>query len=190
MRQFLETIQDNSLRQKVLEMHDKLEPEMRDCPASVNKHHSFKGGYYRHVEEVIRGGIALFNVYTKTGCSMPLLDDIILVAFVHDLDKLIRYKRNDGTYVVINPDVSLRCGKTKWVEPEFMYDPDFLSFESSGYIAMRCCEFNIQLTKEHLHAITFHHGGWSDMAHRVKSITPLACIIHSSDLMSAFVLGG
>ena len=190
LRDMLSSTQN--LYQKLLDMYDRLEPLMKEMPASIGKHHSEVGGYYRHVQEVVYYALKIREMMAKDKSpNVPSEYDIILVAFIHDLDKLERYKRNDGNFVIINPNPKLRNDqKTKWFKPPFMYNTELPVFESSAYVANQCAPFGIRLTNDHLHALAMHHGGWSEYASRARNgISPMATILHSADLLSAFIRG-
>ena len=96
------------------------------------------------------------------------LDDVILVAYIHDLDKLFRYQRMKQP----------KNGR------EWEYT-DYTSYDSSAKVCQMCAEHGILLTDLHLEALAMHHGGWSDNNNR--NMTPLAVILHSADLMSTYI---
>ena len=41
------------------------------------------------------------------------------------------------------------------------------------------------LTDEQLHAVTFHHGGWSEFVKYGSDMSPLATVLHCADMLSA-----
>jgi len=168
MTKFLDLITNSDLRDKLKLLHAHYKVLIEMVPASVKYHHNWTGGYQDHVRQVIEKAVML---YSSTG-DIKLnftLDDVILVAYIHDLDKLFRYQRmkqpKDGR--------------------EWEFAGDYPSYDDSAKVAMMCAEFGILLTDVHLEALAMHHGGWS--ANSSRTMTPLAVILHSADLMSTYI---
>ena len=103
-------------------------------------------------------------------------NDVILVAFIHDLEKLDKYKKNQ-TY---EPDRKYEKG---YRETEFNYNYDKATMNDTAQVVRLCAKHGIELNDNHLNAITMHHGGWS--LDNKGGMGPLAVILHSADLISA-----
>lgn len=187
-----ELIGDADLRTAVLLMHDELEPKMREEPAAKRKHHSWPCGYYTHIEQVVHLGIKIRTTLAETGCPVPPLDDVILVCFIHDLDKLIRYRHIDPTRQDLTTPIDHWGQQVSPPEPTYEFI-DRPPFESSGYVAVECARYGIFLTLDQLHAVSCHHGGWAPLLASVysrdASLSPLATIVHCADLCSARMWG-
>ncbi len=71
---------------------------------SVHNHQAWNGGYYDHIEEVMNFGAQLFSIAEKTKRDLDFtLSDVLLVMFLHDLEKPWKYEINgDGVRVVIH----------------------------------------------------------------------------------------
>ena len=180
-------IQDEDLRTKVIKLLEDLHPLMVKQPASADKHHKHMGGFVAHTQEVMNIALRIWKDMSKHGELTCTMDDVILCSFVHDLDKLWRYAKNNGSFSRAKKGVA---GREKWYEPEFMYALDWPKIESSGVIASKCGEYGIKLTPQHIHAITFHHGGWSamDKVPGPNNLSMLATILHAADILSAWIL--
>jgi hypothetical protein len=163
-------------------LHFKLQPLIASVPASVKYHHNWTGGYQDHVRQVIEHALAMYDRFFSEEMSCPTCgkgkliqrdcgfnrDDVILVAYIHDLDKLFRYKKLDKP----------KDGR-EW---DYARAP---SYDESAKVAVMCAQSGILLEDKHLEALAMHHGGWS--ANPNRDMSPLAVIIHSADLMSTYI---
>lgn len=187
MIKYIEMIKNEALKNSLKGLHESLIDYIISVPASIKYHHNWTGGYQDHVTQVIKQSIALYkslydmsakpdvcitlgdttflaNVSTAPKVNF-ILDDVILVAYIHDLDKLFRYQRSkDGN---------------SW---EYANVP---SYDESAKVVQLCANYGIQLEDIHLEALAMHHGGWSANSNRPMS--PLAVVIHSADLISTFI---
>lgn len=182
--EILNQIVDEDLKTKLLIMHDALRPQMELMPAAVSHHHFWTGGILQHISEVMTIVQVLYRIMERIRGTPTTftMDDAILVAYIHDLDKLERYERNTTNW------------KTKGVAYPFKAKEDLLTCESTGLIATKCAQYRIELSREHLHSLAFHHGGFSEYMSSVyvkyqPEMSPLATLLHCADLMSGFILG-
>jgi 23S rRNA maturation-related 3'-5' exoribonuclease YhaM len=181
IRDLLGTIKNEQQKEAALKLFDSVENTMLSMPAAIRHHHPDKGGLYRHTREVMLLAISIYRA-SKNDFLKKLIfeDDVILVAFVHDLEKTIKYKFNK------NYDESKKWEKG-YKETEFNYNYDKIDTNDTAYVVKMCYEHGIKLTDNHLNAITMHHGGWS--VDSKNKMTPLACILHSADLISTYLYG-
>ena len=187
--------------------------ELRTFPASTKLHHAEVGGYIRHVWEVINfcsdltDNLANYQMEVGDRTEKFNIDTLIKLAFIHDLDKLTRYEldpeeptakqcnyaRTLGIEVVINDcKSSLSCkidnkknGKNNFVS--YYRYRDQPAIGETARVVIMCLELGISLNEDEVHCIEYHHGGWSNIAKAPMS--PMACILHCADLMSAKILG-
>jgi hypothetical protein len=181
--QYLTFVQDDVLKNRLLSLHQGLKLLIDEVPASVKYHHNWTGGYKQHVLQVLRHAISIYStLYLGEEGREPIgqekgklrkphfsLDDVILVAYIHDLDKLYRYQKLDKP----------KDGR------EWEHVKDFPSYDDSAKVVSMCYEYGIVLTDRHLEALAMHHGGWS--ANPRGRMTPLAVIIHSADMISTHI---
>lgn len=195
-------LNDGHLMSKV-DIHFK--DQLKAFPASIRHHHSETCGYLRHVYEVMN--IAA-NILENIGFGVSY-DSLMRVAFLHDLDKLeryeldpekptvkqIKYAESLGIYIEDNDSKSslstkIDNKKTGDKKPiQYYRYREKLGVDDSAAVVHICMEIGIKLSKEEVHAICFHHGGWADIARRDSKMSPMAVILHCADLLSAKIYG-
>ena len=135
------------------------------APASTRFHNSFEGGLLAHS----------LNVYTAlkklVGSEWPE-DTIILVSFLHDINK----KDETGT----------------WVKEPYYTTDDLMPLGHGEKSVMLISEF-IKLTKEELYAIRWHMGGFEPKENhgylsKAYEKYPLAVYTHMADIMATYIL--
>jgi len=174
MNDFIDKIENETLRRNLKNLHSTLQERVKVMPASVKYHQNWTGGYRDHVRQVIQKAMELYRLLYIDGLTKvkPLvgftMDDVILVAYIHDMDKLFRYQK------VNQP----RDGR-EW---EYAEVP---AYDDSAKITQLCAQHGIILGDNHLEALAMHHGGWS--ANNKRDMSPLAVIIHSADLISTYI---
>ena len=194
-------------------VYKKYRDEMGSFPASIRHHHCASGGYIRHIWEVLKLCDDLVSsLGWKDGMDMPgfMRQALIKLAFIHDLDKLERYEIDPESptpkqvkYAISlhipiimekESKSSLSCkinNKVNGLDDPIQYYryKDKLVADESAMVVMICMENGIELTKEDIHCLSYHHGGWSNVGQRGGKMSPMACILHCADLMSAQILG-
>lgn len=128
----------------------------RDAPGSSNNHQAYKSGYYKHINDVL--DYALF-LYSELSSREPLdfsLADAILVLFLHDIEKPIKYSKD---YNGIKDSETIRNNLIK--------------------------QFDIQLTEEQNLAIKYIHGENLDYKKNERVMSPLCAFCHCCDIISA-----
>lgn len=206
----LNTIKDKDLRESAVRLHEDNRHDMLLLPSSIKYHHAYPGGYIVHVKETVEGMVNLMGIYPG---AITDTDEAIVVAAVHDLDKLSRYvpetpEKDPPTDKQVSYaktlGISLTGKETKAIisskidakknggDPDeftigFKYS-DMLPMESSGYVVRGCAKYGIMLSDVAINAITFHHGGWAEYQlayQRNNEIAPLGILLHMADLASA-----
>lgn len=173
---YLNKIQNEQLKESVLKMLEDTETQMRFFPAAIRFHHNEKGGLYRHIKEVLWLSLSIYgSVKQELVKRFIFEDDVILVAFIHDMEKLDKYKEN-----------SKYDANRKWEkgynETPFGYNYSKIDMNDTAKTVRMCNKYGIGLTDLQMNALTFAHGGFSlDKG----NMNPLAIIIHSADMLSS-----
>ena len=171
---FLSTIQDKETRKKYIGLYYDIEEDFTSAPAAVKYHHNWGGGLYTHTEQVMNIAVNLFDEWKEK--LTVKLDDIIIVSFIHDLDKMYKYK--------LRP-----LSERKENEPFYTYKyKEKATYPPEMDVIRILAEHGISLSRQQTEALAWHHGGWSSAAKTYKSNSQLAAIIHIADLFSAKVL--
>ena len=110
-----------------------------------------------------------FDIFQNCGVE---LDDVILTAFAHDLDKIYKYVPNN---------------KERNHFFEFGWNYNRIDRNDTADIVNTLGRYGIHLNTKQLNALTFSHGGWSTDRGKMKS---LATLIHCADIMSLASEGG
>ena len=175
LKNVLETIVDTKLKTKLLNVYDKVFTEMKTKPAAVRFHHTESGGLLRHTTEVVNFALDIYN--TKTDVYKCSRDDVILVSFIHDFNKL-------GKYCNETEQWKIKKGQL------FTYATDRISMEETAETVLRCYKMGLELTELQINAISYHHGGWT-AGGTVNSgmMTPLGVILHAADMLSVVCFG-
>ena len=171
---FLSKIQNEKLREKYLNLYNAIEKDFTTAPAAVKYHHNWQGGLYTHTMQVINIAVNLFNKWEDE--LDVKLDDVIIVSFIHDLDKMYKYELRPLSEKKDNKPFYAYKHKNRATYPPEM---DVLRI---------LAEHGISLTREQTEALAWHHGGWSDASKTYRSNSQLAAFVHVADLFSARVL--
>ena len=178
--------------------------EMENFPAAIKHHHAEKGGYIRHIYEVINFCLELSRL-----ANLSFDVDVLLrIAFIHDLDKLERYEIDNEAPTAAQVKYAINLGVSRTAEDskssistkidnkknglnnpiQYYRYRELLVIDESAKVTQMCGKLGIELTDEDIHCLSTHHGGWSDAGKR-GSLSPMATILHCADLMSARILG-
>ena len=168
IKDYLEEIRMPALRKNVLHLYDDIEEKLKANPASIKYHHNYPSGLYIHTLEVMRFALEFFEMYKEKMVRYFTRDDVILVAFIHDLEKIKKYKKNQSQ----NAGIS---------EPHFTYNYGKLDMNDSTEVVNLIGRYGVHLTDLQVNALVLHMGGWS--VDRGK-LTELAALMHVADLMS------
>lgn len=168
IRDYLCEIYMPALRKNILKLYDETEEKLKANPASIKFHHAYKGGLYDHTLEVIEIALNIFELYKDKFIRDVRRDDVILVAFAHDLEKTNKYRKNTN-------QATLSHGQ------EFEYNYSKVNTNDTAETVSILANYGIKMTEELLNAFTFAHGGWS--VDRGK-LLPLATILHTADMLS------
>lgn len=177
----LQTIEDQGLRDKLLKLHVQLSESMNYFPAGKKNHHTGVGDYGRHVYETMMIALKLYDMISEHKQLTFSKDDVILVAYVHDIDKIWRYEKQTDNW------------RRNKLGENWKVRDDVLGYDESAKVVSVCAQAGILLTDRHLEAICHHHGGWSMNLSTIYGYRPemthFSTLIHCADLMSGFILG-
>lgn len=174
---YLNSIHNKNYKEPLLKMYNDLEVKMKEMPAAIRHHHAEIGGFYRHTKEVIEIALKFYNALKSEFEKRFILeDDVILVAFLHDLEKLDKYKFNKD----YNPALKYTKG---YNETQFKFNYDKIDMDDVSQVVRIAYEYGLKLEDKHLNSLCYSHGGWS--LNPKGRLGPLACLLHSADLMSA-----
>lgn len=145
-------------------LNDNLEL-FKTVQGSAHNHHTWLGGYYDHVQEVMNIAIVL---YERLNSLRPLpfsLSDLLLVLYLHDIEKPWRYDLIDG----------------KLYNKESMQDREM----QNNFRIQKLKEYGIKLNPEHENGIKYTEGEGKDYSMNGRVMNELACLAHMSDVCSA-----
>jgi len=145
-------------------LNDNLEL-FKTVQGSAHNHHTWIGGYYDHIMDVMNIAIVL---YERLNSLRPLpfsLSDLLLVLYLHDIEKPWRYNLIDG----------------KLYNKESMQDREM----QNNFRIQKLKEYGVQLTPEHENGIKYTEGEGKDYSMSGRVMNELACLAHMSDVCSA-----
>ena len=171
-------VSSHALYGKLMGMYEKLKDKMNYYPSAQKYHHWWKGGASDHTAQVMALGVSLFKTTSAyEEIKDYTLDDVVLVSFVHDLDKLWRY-------------VELPEPKDKQI---FEYRKDLPPYTQGSKVIAECFRYGVELTDQHIEAIDHHHGGYSYDLSSVYSpsthMTKLSTTLNCADMLSYYMWG-
>ncbi len=135
------------------------EKRFKDSPGSLTKHQAWVGGYIHHLEEVMNFGCELFSLMDSRRKLDFSISDVILVLFIHDLEKPFRY-----------------------VEPKTEFHSDE---EKKLFIKGIVDKYGIILSENHKNALRYIHGEEDEYSRTERIQKPLAAFVHICDVASA-----
>ena len=152
-----------------INLYNSIKPLFYIYPASISHHHSYEGGLAKHTYEVIKLAInikiLLKYIYFDSYIFINQLkdEDIIKVAFIHDIEKINEYEMNY---------------KGKFIKKQNLYQyltPELKTIEQTKL-------FGIHLNENQVQALFSMHGGWNEYK---LQLYPLSAILHCADLLSS-----
>jgi hypothetical protein len=126
---------------------------------SLAKHQAWTGGYVDHLEEAMNFGLSLFDLMNESRPLPFTVSDILLVLFLHDLEKPFRY-----------------------IDPKIEFKSDV---EKHEFIEGKIHDYGMVLTDDHKNALEFIHGEGDSYSRTERVQKPLAAFVHMCDVASA-----
>ena len=131
---------------------------------SSGNHQSWPGGYLDHVREVMNLGVVQYEVLDSIRPLPFSLSDLLLVLYLHDIEKPWRYEVVDGR-------LQRRAGTE--------------SADRQAFRMRKISEYGIVLTSEQENGIRYCEGEGADYSSGRRVMGPLACVAHMCDVASA-----
>ena len=182
------------------------ESDFFEAPASAYYHHAFKGGLCLHSLNVYDSLKKLCSAfYTSvdpesseaSDVECPYSEDSIrIVSLFHDFDKINKYElsfRNKKVYSETGSKYD-ELGKYEWVSvPEYKRkdDKDIFILGTHGENSVYMTETFIPLSTEEHAAILAHHSVYDNPKANITGIYSryhLACLLHTADMISTYIL--
>lgn len=133
-----------------------------DAPGSSGNHQDWEGGYFDHIKAVMNHAIMLYEQLDKVSRLDFSLEDALVVLFLHDIEKPIKYVQTSD----------------KHLYRRVLKSDDEIKKEIIDY-------YQVKLTQEHYDAIKYIHGEGDDYSKNKRVMSPLAAFCHCCDVMSA-----
>jgi hypothetical protein len=153
------TLIDEPNRSSASALFEDYKERMEVAPGSLTKHQAWPKGYVHHLEETMNFGRDLYALMSKERALDFNLSDIILVLFLHDLEKPFRYVE----------------GKTEFHTHE----------EKEVFIQGLIEKYGFILNDNHHNALKYTHGEGNDFNRTERVQKPLAAFVHVCDTVSA-----
>ena len=145
-----------------------------DAPGSSANHQAYDGGYYKHISDILDYAAKMYQYLSKRGNLDFSLSDAILVLFLHDIEKPLKY-----CPVLV---------KTGVVDESGMIEEEIYEYETDSNEQIRANlinRFGINLTDEHKIALKYIHGEGDDYRKDKSVMSPLSAFCHCCDVISA-----
>ncbi len=135
-------------------------------PGSSTKHQVWEGGYLSHIEEAMNIALLLHESLSSCRSIDATLSDALFCTFLHDFDKVQRYRFKDGQNSAIAKYSADMVDKT---------------------IALLQDNYGYTLSANQINALKYAHGEGLDYHPSDRVMLPLATIVHCADVISARV---
>jgi len=145
-----------------------------DAPGSSGNHQAYEGGYFKHVSDILEYASTMYKSLMKKDKLGFSLSDALLVLFLHDIEKPIKY--------------SPILVKTGVIDENSFIEEEVLEYETDSDDEIRKMlieKFNIKLTEEHKLALKYIHGEGHDYRKDKRVMSPLCAFCHCCDVISA-----
>ena len=153
MIKLLEIIEEKNRTQSI-SLYNYFLENYSTAPGSSNNHQNWEGGYFDHIEETLRYAGKLFSIIRDKPIDFTL-SDAFLVLFLHDIEKPIKYSKNN---VYFNDD-SIR--------------------------EKLIIEFKFNLSNAQKLALKYIHGEGNDYKKDKRTMNQLGAFCHCCDVISS-----
>lgn len=149
--------------EKILRDYEK---QIEVFPGSIKKHHYWVGGYISHIEESMNIAIIFYQALSKKRKLHFTLSALLFVLFIHDFDKLLRYKKTANGFTEQKP-----------------YGNEYIK----QFVTLLSKKYMYKLSLEEENALFYMHGEGKDYHPTKRVMQPLAALAHCCDIISARV---
>lgn len=129
-------------------------------------HQTWPGGFLDHTTEVMNFGYGLYFWQTSMRPVPFTLSDVLLVCFLHDIEKPWKYKINDRGEIQYRDNM-----KDRTISHDFR--------------SQKLAEYGITLTPMQENGMRYVEGEFSDYSNRHRAMSELAALCHMADICSA-----
>jgi len=154
---------NGSACQRILADHRKL---FQLVQGSGHNHQAWPGGYIDHVTEVMNIANVLYTSLSQVRCLSFSISDLLLVLFLHDLEKPWKYEIDAHGKLTYRKDL-----ENKKAQQEFRMQ--------------KIKEYGIVLTQEQENGLKYVEGEMGDYSKERRVMGPLAAMAHMCDIASA-----
>ena len=186
----IETHITGDRKQILLDFYSKFEDRIILMPAANNKkyHSAFPGGYVDHVNRVVKGALAMSDVWASFGCDMTTFtqEELVFSAINHDLGKM----GSDTEEAYVPQTDNWRRDK---LGEDYMFNKalPFAAVPDRGLFLLQ--QHDIKYTFNEMLAIQTHDGLYDAANEKYlkaympeqKPRTSLPFILHQADMMAA-----
>jgi hypothetical protein len=168
--EMIQLVEDNQLQDKLFAIYEMYEDAMLTLPASLRHNHIYVQGLYDHTQQTMHLALRMFGSLRQMGPLGCTQDDVILVSFLSNIDRVERYTT-----------------EMKGELPTFTEKNDYL-ISPRMRIATIASKFNLILDDKHLNALTFMTSDWreEELEYLGDAIDlyPLAAILRAAKNLS------
>lgn len=133
---------------------------------STHNHQNWLGGYFDHVQEAMNIAIILYWQFNDIRPLPFSLSDLLLVVFLHDIEKPWKYELGEDGQLRHRPDMQTK--------------EDHQRFRMT-----KLDEYGIVFTPEQENGMKYAEGELSDYSGRRRAMGMLATVAHEADVTSA-----
>ena len=147
---------------RILADHRKL---FETVQGSTHNHQAWPGGYLDHVLEIMNIAVLLYGKMSEVRPLPFSLSDLLLVVFLHDVEKPWKYELRDG----------------RLEHKASMASKD----EHQKFRMQKLTEYGVTLTPEQENGLKYAEGEINDYSNKRRAMGPLAAMAHMCDVASA-----
>jgi len=180
-----------------IKLYNDSEAAFKEAAGSSHNHQVWPGGYHDHIEEVMNICSLLYPVYQIRQLNFSLAD-VLLVMFLHDLEKPWRDKiiadmaacincHGDGHYRVMkdgesSPGPLQRCGCGSYGKSFNKFYP---KIKRKEFRLNKIKEYGIILNEQQSNALEYVEGEGESYSSKKRVMNELAAFCHIVDISSA-----
>jgi hypothetical protein len=148
---------DSDNKGQLIDLYQFIVKNCSDAKGSSYNHQNWNGGYLDHIEEVLKYCVKLYDILSQDRILDFSLSDAILVLFLHDIEKPIKYSNLKEDFPNSDNDIkNLLIQKFKFI-----------------------------LTEPQIEALKYIHGEGNDYRKDKRVMNPLCAFCHCCDIISA-----
>ena len=156
VKEYIHMIKDEN-QQSCLKMWEYFQTSCSKAKGSSHNHQNWEGGYFDHIQEIMDFAYKLYFSISQDRELPFTLSDAMLILFLHDIEKPIKY----GTNI------------------------NFSNASNSQIRKMLMDEYGIKLNDYQLNGLNYIHGEGSEYRSDHRVMNELAAFCHCCDIISA-----